>query len=134
MQPPATNLDGEFVGVDINPQHTAVVEKDVPVGEFDNVQAVPGDFGSLLMFTNFRDLRVRPWFPQLFSTISGLLAIEPREKFSVRTESGGGRMPQRDGQPVSEPAARRQIVEQACAASIKDTLPVLAQIGIVAKA
>jgi hypothetical protein len=48
--------------------------------------------------------------------------------------AGSGRMLQKDGQPVSDPAARRQIVEQACTAFVENTLPVLAQIGIVSEA
>jgi len=43
-------------------------------------------------------------------------------------------MLQKDGNPVSDPAARRQIVEQACTAFVDNTLPVLAQIGIVSEA
>ncbi|MFM8415478.1 MAG: methyltransferase regulatory domain-containing protein [Planctomycetota bacterium] len=48
--------------------------------------------------------------------------------------AGSGRMLQKDGQPVSDPAARRQLVDQACAAFLEQTLPTLAQIGIVSEA
>ncbi len=43
----AANPDSEFVGVDINPQHTAAVGKDVAAGRLDNVRVITGDFGSL---------------------------------------------------------------------------------------
>jgi predicted O-methyltransferase YrrM len=43
----AANPDSEFVGVDINPQHTAAVEKDVAAGRLDNVRVITSDFGKL---------------------------------------------------------------------------------------
>ena len=43
----AANPGSEFVGVDINPEHTAAVEKDVAAGRLDNVRVITGDFGSL---------------------------------------------------------------------------------------
>jgi SAM-dependent methyltransferase len=43
----AANPGSEFVGVDINPQHTAAVEKDVAAGRLDNVRVITGDFGKL---------------------------------------------------------------------------------------
>ena len=43
----AANPGSEFVGVDINPEHTAAVEKDVAAGRLDNVRVITGDFASL---------------------------------------------------------------------------------------
>jgi SAM-dependent methyltransferase len=43
----AANPGSEFVGVDINPQHTSAVEKDVAAGRLDNTRVVTGDFGNL---------------------------------------------------------------------------------------
>ena len=43
----AANPQGEFVGVDINANHIAAVEKDVAAGELKNVQAIASDFASL---------------------------------------------------------------------------------------
>jgi hypothetical protein len=65
------------------------------------------------------------------------LVARGREGLAERVDTrlaGSGRMLQKDGQPVSDPAARRQIVEQACAAFVENTLPVLSQIGIVSEA
>lgn len=41
----AANPQGDFVGVDVNPSHTAAVEKDVAAGELKNVRVVNADFG-----------------------------------------------------------------------------------------
>jgi hypothetical protein len=65
------------------------------------------------------------------------LVARGREGLAERVDTrlaGSGRMLQKDGQPVSDPADRRKIVEQACTAFLDNTLPVLAQIGIVTQA
>ena len=65
------------------------------------------------------------------------LVARGREGLAERVDTrlaGSGRMLQKDGQPVSDADARRQIVEQACTAFLDNTLPVLAQIGIVKQA
>ena len=43
----AANPQGEFVGVDVNSNHIAAMEKDVAAGELKNVQAIASDFASL---------------------------------------------------------------------------------------
>jgi SAM-dependent methyltransferase len=43
----AANPDAEFVGVDINPEHTAAVERDVAAGRLGNVRVVTADFADL---------------------------------------------------------------------------------------
>lgn len=43
----AANPQGEFVGVDVNPNHIAAVEKDVAMGGLPNVRAIAADFSGL---------------------------------------------------------------------------------------
>jgi SAM-dependent methyltransferase len=43
----AANPRGEFVGVDINPEHTAAVARDIAAGGLDNCRIVTADFGHL---------------------------------------------------------------------------------------
>jgi len=38
---------GEFVGVDVNPEHTAAVARDISAGTLDNARVITGDFGHL---------------------------------------------------------------------------------------
>lgn len=60
-----------------------------------------------------------------------------RDGLADRVENrlaGSGRSLQQNGQPVTDPAARKQIVEQACSQFLGNTLPVLAQFGIISKA
>lgn len=60
-----------------------------------------------------------------------------RDGLADRVETrlaGSGRSLQQNGQPVTDPAARKQIVEQACSHFLGNTLPVLAQFGIISKA
>jgi hypothetical protein len=60
-----------------------------------------------------------------------------RDGLADRVESrlaGSGRSLQQNGQPVTDPAARKQIIEQACSHFLGNTLPVLAQFGIISKA
>ncbi|MFM7522195.1 MAG: methyltransferase regulatory domain-containing protein [Planctomycetota bacterium] len=38
---------GEFVGVDVNPQHTAVAERDIAAGGLTNARVLTADFGAL---------------------------------------------------------------------------------------
>jgi SAM-dependent methyltransferase len=60
-----------------------------------------------------------------------------RDGLAARVETrlaGSGRSLQQNGQPVTDAAARKQIVEQACSNFLGNTLPLLAQFGIVTKA
>jgi hypothetical protein len=60
-----------------------------------------------------------------------------RDGLAARVETrlaGSGRSLQQNGQPVTDLAARKQIVEQACSNFLATTLPLLAQFGIVTKA
>jgi SAM-dependent methyltransferase len=43
----AANPKAEFVGVDVNPNHTAFVEEDIAAGELDNARVLTADFSSL---------------------------------------------------------------------------------------
>jgi len=43
----AANPQGTFVGVDVNPEHTAAIEKDVAAGALKNVRVLTADFGTL---------------------------------------------------------------------------------------
>ncbi len=43
----AANPRGEFVGVDLNPEHTAAIARDVAAAGLDNVRVVTADFGHL---------------------------------------------------------------------------------------
>jgi SAM-dependent methyltransferase len=43
----AANPKGEFIGVDVNPQHTAVIEKDIKAATLTNVRVITSDFASL---------------------------------------------------------------------------------------
>jgi len=43
----AANPQGEFVGVDVNPEHTAAVARDIAAGGLDNARIVTADFGHL---------------------------------------------------------------------------------------
>jgi SAM-dependent methyltransferase len=43
----AANPQGEFVGIDVNPDHTAVVEKEITVGQLTNARVLMADFGRL---------------------------------------------------------------------------------------
>ena len=43
----AANPQGEFVGVDVNPDHTAVVEKEIAAGQLSNARVLTADFGRL---------------------------------------------------------------------------------------
>lgn len=57
-----------------------------------------------------------------------------RDGLAERVETrlaGSGRSLQQNGEPVTDPAARKQIVEQACSSFISNTLPLLVQLGIV---
>jgi hypothetical protein len=48
--------------------------------------------------------------------------------------AGSGRSLQKDGQPVADPAARRQIVDKACEVFLESALPVFCRLGIVSEA
>ncbi len=43
----AANPHGEFVGIDVNPDHTAIVEKEIAAGQLANARVLTADFGSL---------------------------------------------------------------------------------------
>ena len=43
----AANPDGQFVGVDLNPDHTAAAERDIAAGELANARVITSDFGHL---------------------------------------------------------------------------------------
>lgn len=43
----ASNPQGEFVGVDVNPEHTAIVEKEIAAGQLANARVLTADFGRL---------------------------------------------------------------------------------------
>jgi SAM-dependent methyltransferase len=43
----AAHPDGEFIGVDLNPDHTAVVARDIAAGELGNARVITADFGHL---------------------------------------------------------------------------------------
>jgi len=43
----AANPQGEFVGVDLNPDHTSAISRDIAAGELANVRVVTADFGHL---------------------------------------------------------------------------------------
>jgi SAM-dependent methyltransferase len=43
----AANPRGEFVGIDVNPDHTAAVEKDVAAGQLSNARVLKADFRQL---------------------------------------------------------------------------------------
>jgi len=43
----AAHPRGEFVGVDLNPDHTAAVARDIAAGELDNARIITADFGHL---------------------------------------------------------------------------------------
>jgi SAM-dependent methyltransferase len=43
----AAEPQGEFIGVDVNPQHTAVAERDIAAGGLTNARVVTADFGAL---------------------------------------------------------------------------------------
>jgi len=43
----AANPKGDFVGVDFNPEHTAIVEKEIAAGGLDNCRVLTSDFASL---------------------------------------------------------------------------------------
>jgi SAM-dependent methyltransferase len=43
----AAHPRGEFVGVDLNPDHTAAVARDIAAGELDNARIITSDFGHL---------------------------------------------------------------------------------------
>jgi SAM-dependent methyltransferase len=43
----AANPQGEFVGVDVNPEHTARVEHDIKLGKLANARVLTSDFASL---------------------------------------------------------------------------------------
>jgi SAM-dependent methyltransferase len=43
----AANPHGEFVGIDVNPDHTAVVEKEIAAGQLSNARVLTADFGRL---------------------------------------------------------------------------------------
>lgn len=43
----AANPRGEFVGVDVNPEHTASIERDLAAGGLGNVRVVTASFGSV---------------------------------------------------------------------------------------
>jgi hypothetical protein len=60
-----------------------------------------------------------------------------REGLAGRVEtrlSGSGRSLQQNGQPVSDPATRAKLVEDACSGFIANSLPQLARLGIVTTA
>ncbi len=48
--------------------------------------------------------------------------------------TGSGRLLQQEGKPVTDPAARQQLVESACTAFTSTSLPQLSQLGIVSNA
>jgi SAM-dependent methyltransferase len=43
----AANPDGQFVGVDLNPEHTAAAERDIAAGALSNARVITSDFGHL---------------------------------------------------------------------------------------
>ncbi|MFM8703886.1 MAG: class I SAM-dependent methyltransferase, partial [Planctomycetia bacterium] len=43
----ASHPRGEFVGVDVNPDHTAAVARDIAAGELGNARIITADFGHL---------------------------------------------------------------------------------------
>ncbi len=43
----AANPKGEFVGVDVNPDHTALVEREIAAGQLKNARVITSDFGHL---------------------------------------------------------------------------------------
>lgn len=43
----AANRQGEFVGVDVNPEHTRSIERDVAAGGLENVRVITSDFSGL---------------------------------------------------------------------------------------
>ncbi len=43
----AANPQGEFVGVDVNPEHTAVVEREIAAGGLGNARVITAGFGGL---------------------------------------------------------------------------------------
>jgi SAM-dependent methyltransferase len=43
----AANPQGEFVGVDVNPEHTAIVERDIAGGGLTNARVITAGFGGL---------------------------------------------------------------------------------------
>jgi len=43
----AANPKGRFVGVDVNPIHTAAIEKDIAAGNLANARVITSDFGNL---------------------------------------------------------------------------------------
>lgn len=43
----AAHPQGEFVGVDINPEHTAAAARDIAAGKLDNARVITSDFGQL---------------------------------------------------------------------------------------
>jgi len=43
----AANPQGEFIGVDVNPDHTAVAARDIAAGGLGNAQVITADFASL---------------------------------------------------------------------------------------
>jgi ubiquinone/menaquinone biosynthesis C-methylase UbiE len=43
----AAHPRGEFVGVDVNPDHTAAAARDIAAGELANARVITADFGHL---------------------------------------------------------------------------------------
>lgn len=43
----AANPQGEFIGVDVNPDHTSYVEKDIAASQLKNARVITSDFGHL---------------------------------------------------------------------------------------
>ncbi|MCX7402958.1 MAG: class I SAM-dependent methyltransferase [Planctomycetia bacterium] len=43
----AANPKGEFVGIDVNPNHTASIQKDITAGKLSNARVITADFGHL---------------------------------------------------------------------------------------
>ena len=43
----AANPQGEFIGIDLNPAHTAAIEKDIAAGGLTNARVITADFGHL---------------------------------------------------------------------------------------
>jgi SAM-dependent methyltransferase len=43
----AANPDGEFVGIDVNPEHTAAATREITAGELSNARVITADFGHL---------------------------------------------------------------------------------------
>ena len=43
----AANPKGKFIGIDVNPEHTAAIEKEIAAGKLTNARVYTADFGHL---------------------------------------------------------------------------------------